>query len=195
MYFVTASEGKTELFKVGYKVVPVVVKDDQFEIVEGEKNPLNTTLFEKYEHCFNFFNDFFANREHFFDKENGFGWDEEVFEGFDHFDVINVVFKPDEPTEEGTPVIVASEVVASVRTSDNYPFDSVETIKENTEEDCDCEIPMSDGEFCPECEIDKLKTRVGLLEKLVLTKDPEESEELIKRLVYFVNDPKNRGEK
>ena len=191
MYFVTASEGKTELFKVGYKVIPVVVKDDQFETVDGEKNPLNTTLFEKYEHCFNFFNDFFANRDHFFDKENGFGWDEEVFEGFDHFDVVNVVFKPDEPTEDGTPTIVASETVASVRTADEYPFDSVETTKEVETED--------DEEPCPDCEIeseiDKLKERVGLLERLVLTKDPEESDELIKKLGYFVNDPKNRGEK
>lgn len=189
MYFVTANEGKTELFKTGYKVVPVTIKNGEWETLEGEKNPLDSTLFEKYEHCFNFFNDFFANKEHFFDKENGFGWNAEDFEGLDHFDVVNVVFKPDEPTDAGVPAIVVAETVSSVRAVDDYPFDLTnKEVKEEVKEDCDCDLPFKEeSDFCPQCEIDKLKERIRTLEKLVIMPEGPERDELIERLGYVVS--------
>lgn len=174
MYYNIVNNGFNEIFKTLYKVQPVRVVNGEFDC--PEEHPLKMYSFEKYEDCFLFFKDYFEETDRFFDPDGPFKWNREPFDGFDHFDILHVVTK----VEDGS--VVTSEVVASVKASDEYPFNVEEPTTENVEESVPEVVDDSDQEYCPECEIEKLNEKIRLLQEMVV--HPETKDDIIKMLGY-----------
>lgn len=130
MYFNVVGDGVTELFKTAYKIVPVNIVDGEFSV--PEEHPLKEFFFDEYDYCFNFLRDFYEHRDKFF-AEDGYNWDKEAFEGFDHFDILHVVLKTTERDENGAVVPVLSETVASVKAGEEYPFALINKPNDETE--------------------------------------------------------------